>query len=320
MQGKRVLKRNNFINAKNIICIILIIILLSILILTLYIEEKNVSEEVFTPIKAWSQIAPVIDADEAVYIEETESQEVKNLISKIMEKNGLNSNNFGFFFYNINTREYYFYNENKYFTAASTVKVPVAMLYYDKINSGEITKEDTLLYKSSAYEAGAGDVTLKYKAGSNIPYSVLLKELIVNSDNTANNILIGNIGFDKYRYEIAKYSDRELSSKFYDSNVTCPAYSYDVIKYLYKHSDEYQELIENMKKSSYGKYLKEYLDYDVAHKYGSYNGYVHDYGIIYGKETYLMGVFTKNKNDAPTLIANIGKQVVDLVESNDENS
>ena len=69
MQGKRVLKRNNFINVKNIICIILIIILLFILILTLYIEEKNVSEEVFTPIKAWAQIAPVIDADEAVYIE-----------------------------------------------------------------------------------------------------------------------------------------------------------------------------------------------------------------------------------------------------------
>ena len=319
MRGKRVLKRNNFVNAKNIICIILIIILLSILILTLYLEEKNVSEEVFTPIKAWAQIAPVIDADEAVYIEETESEEVKKLISQIMNENGLNSNSFGFFFYNINTREYYFYNENKYFTAASTVKVPVAMLYYDKINAGEITKEDTLLYKSSAYEAGAGDVTLKYKAGSNIPYSVLLEELIVNSDNTANNILIGNIGFDKYRYEIAKYSDIELSSQFYSSNVTCPAYSYDVIKYLYKHSDEYQELIENMKKSSYGKYLKEYLDYDVAHKYGSYNGYVHDYGIIYGKDTYLIGVFTKNKNNAPTLIANIGKQVVDLVESNENN-
>ena len=318
MQGKRVLKRNNFINAKNIICIILIIILLSILILTLYIEEKNVSQEVFTPIKAWAQIAPVIDADEAVYIEETESQEVKKLIFQIMKDNGLNSSNFGFFFYNINTREYYFYNENKYFTAASTVKVPVAMLYYDKINAGEITKEDTLLYKSSAYEAGAGDVTLKYKAGTNIPYSVLLKELIVNSDNTANNILIGNIGFDKYRFEIAKYSDRELSSKFYDSNVTCSAYSYDVIKYLYKHSDEYQELIENMKKSSYGKYLKEYLDYDVAHKYGSYNGYVHDYGIIYGKDTYIVGVFTKGKNNADKLIANIGKRFIDTVEKNEE--
>ena len=317
MSGKRVVRKKK--NIKNIICIFLIIILTTVLILTLYIEKRNVSKEVFSHIKAWAEITPVINADEAIYIEETESREVKNLLLSLMEQNGLNFSNFGFFFYNIDTREYYFYNENKYFTAASTVKVPVAMLYYDKINSGEIAKEDTLLYKSSAYESGAGDVTLKYKAGSYIPYSVLLEELIVDSDNTANNILIGNIGFSKYRYEIAKYADMELSGKFYDSNVTCPAFSYEVIRYLYKHSDEYSELIENMKKSSYGLYIKESLDYDVAHKYGSYNRYVHDYGIIYGKQTYLMGIFTKNKNNAPTLIANIAKQIVDLVENKENN-
>ena len=78
-----------------------------------------------------------------------------------MSKNGLNSSNFGFFFYNINTREYYFYNEDKYFTAASTVKVPVAMLYYDKINAGEISEDDTLLYKSNAYEAGCWRSNIK---------------------------------------------------------------------------------------------------------------------------------------------------------------
>ncbi len=309
-------KREKKKNFKNIICIILIIILAFILVSTFYIDKRSITKEVFIPIQTWASISPNIIVEDSVYIEETESEEVKNLITDIMSANGLNSSNFGFFFYNIDTREYYFYNENKYFTAASTVKVPVAMLYYDKINNGEITEESTLLYKSNAYEAGAGEVTSKYRAGSYIPYSVLLRELIVNSDNTANNILIGNIGFNKYRYEIAKYSDKELSSQFYSSNVTCPGFSYDVVKYLYNHSDEYAELIENMKKSSYGKYLKENLEYDVAHKYGSYNGYVHDYGIIYGKQTYLMGVFTRNKNNAPTLIANIGKKVVDLVEEN----
>ena len=123
-------------NVKNIICVILIIILLAMLVLTLYIDKRDVSKEVFSPIQAWAEIAPTINVDDAIYLEETESEEVKNLISQIMSKNGLKSSNFGFFFYNINTREYYFYNEDKYFTAASTVKVPVAMLYYDKINSG----------------------------------------------------------------------------------------------------------------------------------------------------------------------------------------
>lgn len=301
-------------NMKNIICVICIIILLGILCFTFYLESRNVSREVFVPIESWSAITHEIAVEDSVYLEETEDEEVKALIAQIRSEYGLTSDNFGFFYYNVNRKKYYFYNENKYFTAASTVKVPVALYYYTKINNGEMSLNDTLTYKAGNFEAGGGDVTNKYKAGSAIPLSVLLEELIVDSDNTANNILISNIGWNKYRYEIAKYSDRELSSTFYSSNVTCPGYAYDVMNYVYQNADKYPKLIEDMKKSSFGKYLKEYLDYDVAHKYGSYNGYVHDYGIIYGKETYLVGVFTKNRTNAPTLIANIGKRLVETVE------
>ena len=305
-------------NIKNIICVLCIIILLCILILTFYLQNRNVSKEVFVPIESWQAITHDIVVEDSVYIEESEDENVKNLINQIRSEYGLNSNNFGFFYYNVNKKKYYFYNENKYFTAASTVKVPVAIYYYTKINNGEMSLDDTLTYKSGNFEAGGGDVTNKYKAGSFIPLSVLLEELIVDSDNTANNILISNIGWSKYRYEIAKLSDRDLASNFYSSNVTCPGYAYDVMNYLYNNSDKYPKLMEDMKKSSFGKYLKEYLDYDVAHKYGSYGGYVHDYGIIYGKDTYLVGVFTKNINNAPTMIANIGKRLVETVENVEE--
>lgn len=37
-----------------------------------------------------------------------------------------------------------------------------------------------------------------------------------------------------------------------------------------------------MKQSSNYEYLKSYIDYDVAHKYGLYAGNVHDYGIAMG--------------------------------------
>ena len=306
------------LNIKNVICIVLIIILLVILIFTLYFEKRDVTKYILVNANISSSIMQKVEVEDSIYIEKVEDKTVKKLIESIINEYGLNSDNFGFFYYNVNTRKYYFYNEDKYFTAASTVKVPVAMYYYEKINNGEMSLEDTLKYKSGSFEAGGGDVTNKYKVGSNIPLSVLLEELIVDSDNTANNILIGNIGFKAYRKEIKKYSDRDLSSTFYSSNVTTPGYSFDVIMYLYKHSEDFPKLLEDMKKSSYGKYLKEYLEYDVAHKYGSYNGYVHDYGIIYGKDTYIVGVFTKGKNNAATLIANIGKRLIDTVENNEE--
>ena len=95
-------------------------------------------------------------------IEETVDTNIENLINQIMTENNLNENNFFFFYYNLEEKKYYLYNENTYFTAASTIKVPVAMLYYDKINEGELSSSNTLLYNSDDYEAGDGSIPHKY--------------------------------------------------------------------------------------------------------------------------------------------------------------
>ena len=240
-------------------------------------------------------------AAEETNLEETVDTNVENLINQIMIENNLNENNFFFFYYNIEEKKYYFYNEDTYFTAASTIKVPVAMLYYDKINEGELSLSDTLLYNSDDYEEGDGSTAADYSVGDSIPISYLLEQSIVNSDNTALNILIHSMGYETCKEELTKYSDAEISEEFFKSNVANGCYYYDVLQYLYQNSDKYSELIEYMKLSSDGEYLKANLpQYEVAHKYGSYDGYVHDYGIIYGQNTYLIGVFTKgiaNGND-----------------------
>lgn len=255
-------------------------------------------------------------AAEETNLEETVDTNVENLINQIMIENNLNENNFFFFYYNIEEKKYYFYNEDTYFTAASTIKVPVAMLYYDKINEGELSLSDTLLYNSDDYEEGDGSAAAEYSVGERIPISYLLEQTIVNSDNTALNILINNIGYTKCKEELTKYSDVELTEAFYDSNVVNVSYYYDVLQYLYQNADKYSELIEYMKISSNGGYLKANLpQYEVAHKYGSYDGYVHDYGIIYGQNTYLIGVFTKGIANGNDLIADIGEQVVACVET-----
>ena len=248
--------------------------------------------------------------------EETLDNNIENLINQIMIENNLNENNFFFFFYNVEEKKYYFYNENTYFTAASTIKVPVAMLYYDKIADGELNLSDTLIYNREDYEAGDGSTAADYSVGEKIPISYLLEQTIVNSDNTALNILINHIGYQKCKEELSKYSDIELIEDFYTSNVANVSYYYDVLQYLYQNTEKYSELITNMKKSSGGGYLKADLpQYEVAHKYGSYDGYVHDYGIIYGQNTYLIGVFTKGIANASDLIADIGEQVVTCVET-----
>ena len=239
------------------------------------------------------------------------SIEIEDLIENFKLEYNLNSDNFAFFYYNLDTSEQYFFNENSLFTAASTVKLPVAMIYYDKINKGELSLSSTLLYKSNNYEAGGGSTSSLYSPGDYVPLGFLLEQSIVNSDNTAVNILLSNYGYSKCKKEIVnKYTNQTVSDDFYTSNLTYVNYAYDILNYLYSHMSEYSQLMEYLKQSSNGEYLKKYItNYDVAHKYGSYAGYVHDYGIVFGNTTYLIGVFTKNVPNASELIANISLEI-----------
>ena len=242
----------------------------------------------------------------------TEDEEIKTLIAEIKTANNLAADNFAFFYYNPQTQKYYFDNQDKYFKGASTVKVPVAMIYYDKIKNGELTEESTLQYTSDDYEAGGGTTASKYKVGNYIPISFLLEQSIINSDNTAVNILIDGIGYRKCRELMAQYSDEEFIADFYTSNLTKASFGFDIINHIYQNQENYQELIGYMKQSSFGEYLKKYItEYDVAHKYGSYAGNVHDYGIVFADSPYLIGVYTQNVPNADELIANISRQVLD---------
>ena len=243
----------------------------------------------------------------------TEDEEIKTLIAEIKTANNLTADNFAFFYYNPQTQKYYFDNQEKYFKGASTVKVPVAMIYYDKIRNGELTEESTLQYTSDDYEAGGGTTASKYKVGNYIPISFLLEQSIINSDNTAVNILIDGIGYRKCRELMAQYSDEEFIADFYTSNLTKASFGFDIINHIYQNQENYQELIGYMKQSSFGEYLKKYItEYDVAHKYGSYAGNVHDYGIVFTDSPYLIGVYTQNVTNADELIANISRQVLDI--------
>ena len=278
-------------------------------------KEENVVQENSTE-ENTEAASNGVDIGVEYVVEENIDTEIQTLIQTIMEQNGLNENNFGFFYYNVNQNIGYEYNENQYFQGASTIKVPVSMLYYDKINAGTMTKESTLKYTQDSYEAGAGSTAARYKVGSSVPLGFLIEQAIVNSDNTAVNIMIKNLGYSNCKKEIQKYSDEEMPADYYTSNVITPEFEFDIITYLYNNSNNYTELLEYMKKSSNGEYLKGQLpQYEVAHKYGSYSGNVHDYGIIYGKETYIVGIYTDGIANADDLIASIAKQIVDTKES-----
>ena len=184
-------------------------------------------------------------------VEPTEDEEIKNLITEIKTQNNLTEENFAFFYYNPQTQKYYFDNQSKYFKAASTVKVPVAIMYYDKIKNGELTKESTLQYTSDDYEEGGGTTASLYSVGDNVPISYLLEQSIVNSDNTAVNILIDGIGYRKCREQIAEFSDEQFTEEFYTTNLTTADEGYNIITVSYTHLKRSYIKYQNTRKYKY---------------------------------------------------------------------
>lgn len=320
MKGKRYQKQEKKeLDIKIVVTLLTILIAILYILNTFYNKEKEplvatMSEHKTSEEEREEKIIETIETIEKIE-EPTEDEKIKELMQEIQMENSLNEDNFAFFYYNIEQQSYYFYNEDTYFTAASTIKMPIAMLYYDKIQDGELAIDDTIVYTSGCYEAGAGTTIYTYSTGSRVPIEFLLEQSIVNSDNTATNILIKNLGYTNCKKQIANYSNVEMVKDFFSSNIISAEYAYNVVNYLYENMQNYEELISYLKQSSNGEYLKKYIsDYDVAHKYGKYNGYVHDYGIVFGQDTYLIGVFTKNVSNADELIAKISLDVLNINE------
>ncbi len=78
------------------------------------------------------------------------------------------------------------------------------MYYYDLIREGKINLDITIVVTSEDFEEG-GNIYTKYQSGSNVPLEELLYEVIVNSDNTALNMLARNVGYRNLKQAIKKY-------------------------------------------------------------------------------------------------------------------
>jgi len=76
---------------------------------------------------------------------------------------------------------------------ASTVKVPVALAVLQAVERGDFTLDTQLRVRASDYVDGAGQTNSK-PVGAPLSVRFLLEQMIIFSDNTASDMLIGLVG------------------------------------------------------------------------------------------------------------------------------
>ena len=152
----------------------------------------------------------------------------------------------------------------------------------------------------------AGVISSNYAIGSQIPLSELLDALIVYSDNDAGHVLFENLGgWKEYKEAMTKYTNSISDNYYSEDNVSTANTMNDVITYLYAHKDEYQGLIDNMKKSEPGEYLDRDIQLGMPQKYGMYDYALNSVGFVECETPYSIVVLTSLGDEGADVMAKI---------------
>ncbi len=99
----------------------------------------------------------------------------------------------GLFFFNAETGATLDIAGDQAFSAASTIKVPVLLAFFQAIDAGEISLDDVLVMRSDLIATEAG--TMQYQPpGTEFSALETAEKMITISDNTATNMLIDVLG------------------------------------------------------------------------------------------------------------------------------
>lgn len=211
----------------------------------------------------------------------TKYHSIERLINDLMKKHQVNEKQIGLAYYNFSSGEHFYINENHYFIAASTTKVPVAMAYFDLIDQNKITLNQNIPFQNSYYEEGAGYIT-NSPIKKSYPLKDLIYNMIVYSDNTAWFGLKQN--YKKYgdlNNDILTILEINEVPEYYNSDNYSCAYLAEKWLLHIASNEKYYKLIEFMSETEPDQLFTSYIKSGMANKFGRLDNLVHDTGIYY---------------------------------------
>ncbi|MBY0376643.1 class A beta-lactamase-related serine hydrolase [Patescibacteria group bacterium] len=225
-------------------------------------------------------------------------QSLRNYFISIGKEQG---DNISIYYEQLNSGANISINKESRFYLASLTKLPVAMIATKKVEEGSWTWNKKFTIDQKDFDNGSGTL---YENKNKTEYTLdeLLTALLVDSDNTANDVLIKNFtqaDFDGIVDEIGL-------EDVYDKNFLGSAKEYTrILRSLYTSSflerEDSEKILDLMTKATWNKFLSQGLPVDVkfAHKYGE-NTDQHifaDSGIVYhSRRPYMLTVVYKAKD------------------------
>ena len=188
---------------------------------------------------------------------------------------------------NLETQEYYYYNEDREFDTASLYKLWVMGAIYEEIEKGELSLEDNIGFGAQTINerldiaSESAEITEGF-VGNTVKGA--LNRMITISDNYSAHILYLTIGWSKVGDFLEEY---EFTNSNTDNLQTTALDILDYYEKLYKgeivNKELSDEMLEILKKQELNDRIPKYLPENtvVAHKTGELGAVKHDAGIVY---------------------------------------
>jgi len=242
---------------------------------------------------------------------------------------------------NLGTGAIYYHEEDEVFHAASTMKVPVMMAFFQAIDAGELRLSDPVpvrnefqsLVDGSPFALDPkedGDPDLYQALGQSRPLEELIRRMIVRSSNLATNLLIEKIGASRandlmrslgaYRIQVLRGVEDEKAFKA-GLNNKVTAKDLEIALTALAKGETFTpasnaKMIEILKAQEFNEKIPAYLPKGtpIAHKTGDITGIHHDAAIVYppGESPYVLVVLTdgfQDEKEADRVIADISRVV-----------
>jgi beta-lactamase class A len=260
-------------------------------------ETSQIQQNIAVPPAPPSQFAGVVPLH-------TEMQGLQRQVEALMSRYKFLSS--GMFFLDLDTGDYLDINGDRVFPAASTIKLPILIAFFQDLDAGKVSLNETLVMRRDLMTNGSG--TMQYqRAGTKFSARETVTKMITISDNTATNMIIdrlGGIAKLNQRFRSWGLKDTVIRNLLGDFRGTNTTSSKDMVRLLAMLANE--KLISSSSREQALEILHNTVTRtllpaglgpgaDIAHKTGDIGFLIGDAGMITmpnGKR-YLAGIFVR---------------------------
>lgn len=214
-------------------------------------------------------------------------------------------------------------NSSKLFPSASLVKVPIMAAYFQAQAEGKLNISDKLVLKRK-HKIRSCSKLYFVRTGTKIPISDLIERMITESDNTATNVLVDNLGFSYLNQKFVEFGlkNTDIRRDIMDlewrnagiENYTTAEDMAVLLEKIYRGQlvsvDASAQMLAVLKRQKVNDRLPKGLpgNITIAHKTGLLKGTVSDVGVVFTtKGDFIICVITSDIRNFRTAKRFIGK-------------